>query len=90
MELVKRDGGYFHLFNGKRVKAYYPRRGYAVMIFYEESPIDIDFGEKVWVPSAMELRRLADLMDQSDSKTFDLLGHGWEGERPFHKLEEFV
>jgi len=41
-------------------------------------------------PSAEELRRLADLMNQSDSKTFELVGHGWEEERPNHKLEEFV
>lgn len=90
MELVKRENGFFHYMNGKRVKAMYPRRGYAVMIFYEESPIDSDFGEKCWVPSAEELRRLADLMNESDRLTFDLLGHGWDGTRPYHKLEEFV
>ena len=49
-----------------------------------------DFGEDVWVPSVEELRRFADLMNQSDSKTFELVGHGWEGERLYHKLEEFV
>jgi hypothetical protein len=90
MEVVKRDDGYFHYMNGKRVKAYYPKRGYAVMIVYEESPVDLDFGEKVWFPTAEELRRLADLMDESDKLTYELLGHGWEGKRPYHKLEEFV
>jgi hypothetical protein len=60
------------------------------MVFFENSLIDSDFGEKAWVPSAEELRRLVDLMDQSDSKTFELVSHGWEGERPYHKLEEFV
>jgi len=90
MEVVKREGGFFHYMNGKRVKAYYPRKGYVAIIFFEESPIDSDFGENAWVPTAAELRRLADLMDESDRLTFDLLGHGWDGERPYHKLEEFV
>jgi len=60
------------------------------MLFFEESPIDTNFGEKAWVQSEEELRRIADFMDQSNSKTFELVGHGWEGDRPYHKLEEFV
>jgi len=89
MDVILRKDGLFHT-NGKKVKAWYPKEGYVVMVFFENSAIDKDFEEDVWVPKAEELRRIADLMDRSDRKTFELLGHGWEGSRPFHMLEEFV
>jgi len=89
VELVLRDGGFFH-YRGQRIKAVYPKRGYAVMVFLEDSPIDLDFGCKVWVPKAAEVERILRLFDKSDRMTYELLGHGWEGERPFHMLEEFV
>ena len=60
------------------------------MVFFEQSTIDADFRENVWCPSAAELRRIADLMDKTDHLTFKMLGHGWEGKRPFHMLEEFI
>ena len=90
MELVRRENGFFHYMNGKQVKAYYPKRGYCVMVFFEDSPIDTDFNENVWCPSAKELRRVADMLDESDKLTYDMVGHGWGGERPYHRLEEFM
>jgi hypothetical protein len=90
MDIMKRENGFFHYMNGKRVKAYYPKRGYWVMIFFEDSPIDMDFCEKVWCPSADELRRVADMLDESDRKTFDILGHGWGSERTYMRLEELL
>jgi hypothetical protein len=90
MDLVKRQGGYFHKWNGEKVKAVYPKQGYCVMVFFEESLIDTDFKEFVWCPSAQELRRLADLLDESDKLTYDMLGHGWAGERPYMRLEELL
>jgi hypothetical protein len=33
---------------------------------------------------------MADLMDKTDDLTWELLGHGWEGIRPYHKLIEFM
>jgi hypothetical protein len=32
----------------------------------------------------------ADLMNQLNSKTFELVGQGLKGERSYHKLEEYV
>ena len=61
-----------------------------MFVFFEESPIDVDFAETVWCPSAEELRRLAALMDKTDDLTFKMLGHGWEGKRPYHRLEELI
>lgn len=87
--MVRREDGFFHT-DVKKVKAWYPQKGHVVMIFFENSQIDKDFEENVWVPKADELRRIADLMDESDRRTFKLLGHGWEGSRPFHMLEEFI
>jgi len=90
IDIIKRQGGFFHTdFNGK-VKAFKHGEGYGVFVFFEDSPIDSDFGELVWTPSAEELRRMADLMDKTDHLTFEMLGHGWEGKRPYHKLQEFM
>jgi len=61
-----------------------------IVHFREESPIDTDFGEQAWVPSAEELKRLSALMNQTDGLTFKMVGRGWDGVRPYHKLEEFV
>jgi len=90
VDIIRREGGFFHPENKKRIRAFKHGAGYGVFVFFEGSPIDSDFGELVWTPSAEELRRMADLMDKTDHLTFEMLGHGWEGVRPFHMLEEFV
>lgn len=90
MDVIRRKDGFFHKVNGVKVKAVYPKQGYVVMVVFENSPIDQDFEENIWVPSINDLKRIANLMDESDRLTFELLGHGWDGERPFHKLEEFI
>ena len=88
VDVIRREDGFFHT-EVKKVKAWYPGNGYVVMVFFENSPIDKDFEENVWVPKVDELSRIAYLMDKSDYKTFEMLGRGWDGIRPFHKLEEF-
>ena len=90
MDLVKREGGYFTGWNGKRIKAVKHGEGFGVGVYFERSPVDDDFGETVWFPSDEELWRILRLLHESDKKTFEMLGRGWEGERPYHKLEEFV
>ncbi len=87
--IVLRKEGFFH-WNGKLIKAVYPREGYAVMVFLESSRIDKDFEAYVWVPSAEELEEIRRKLDKSDDLTHRLLGHGWNGKRPFWKLEDFM
>ena len=91
VEIIKRDQGFFWLPNGSKVKAVYPRRGFAVMVFLEDSPIDLDFKAKVWVPRARELQRIKEALDKSDRLTHELLGRGWGyGDRPYLKVADFL
>ncbi len=89
VEIIRREDSYFHT-EIKKIKAHYQGNGYVVMIFFESSPIDNDFGENVWVPKAEELQQIANSLDKSDHMTYEMLGHGWDGDRPYHRLEEFV
>lgn len=87
--IVLRKDGFFH-FNGHKIKAVYPGEGYGVMVFLESSEIDKDFEAYVWVPSAEELDQIKRALDKSDDLTHELLGRGWNGPRPFWKLEDFM
>ena len=104
IDIVKRQGGYFHLPN-RKVKSVRRGDGYGVDVVFEASQLDCDIGglpeenltilnataqEFHFFITAKDLERIELLMDKSDRLTFDLVGHGWDGERPFHKLEEFV
>jgi len=90
IDIIKREDGFFHPENKPKIRAYKHGEGYGVMVFFEQSPIDSDFGEFVWCPSAAELKRIENMMHETDHMTFKMHGHGWEGVRPFHMLEEFV
>lgn len=87
--IVLRKDGFFHLQN-RKVKAVYPKDGYGVMIFLEPSPIDKDFEAYVWVPSMEDLEKIKAALDKSDDLTHELLGRGWNGARPFWKLQDFM
>jgi hypothetical protein len=90
IEVVLRKGGYFHR-NGDKIKAVYPREGYAVMVFLESSPIDVDFKEPVLVLSCEEFEEIGRKLKESDEKTWKLRGKGWtNGPRPFVKVHEFM
>ena len=104
IDLVRREGGYFHL-TDRKVKAVRKGDGYGVDVVFEASPLDCDLGnlpaetlsiltataqEFHFFITAKNLERIELLMDKSDRLTYDLIGHGWYGERPYHKLEEFV
>ena len=104
IDIVKREGGFFHL-PDRKVKAVRSGDGFGVDVVFEASQLDCDLGnlpketlsilngtaqEFHFFISAKDLERIECLMDKSDSLTFELVGHGWDGERPFHKLEEFV
>ena len=104
MDVVLRKDGYFHL-PDRKVKAVRSGDGYGVDVVFEASQLDCDLGglpnetltvlhgtaqEFHFFITAKDLKRIELLMDKSDRLTYDLIGHGWEGERPYHKLEEFV
>lgn len=89
IEIVLRKDGHFHL-KDRKVKAVRGGNGFGVMVFLEPSQIDKDFEERVWVPSALELKEIQQKLETSDEKTHELIGHGWGGERPFYKLEDFM
>jgi len=81
--IILRRDGVFHL-PDRNVKSVYPNAGYAVLVFLERSPIDEDFNTFVWVPSTEDLKKIKAALDESDSLTFALLGHGWSnGPRPY-------
>ena len=87
--VVLRKDGFFH-YNDRLIKALYPNEGYGVMVFLEPSLIDKDFEAYVWVPTVQELQHILEALDESDELTYELLGHGWNGRRPFWKLHDFM
>ena len=104
IDIVKREGAYFHLLD-RKVRAVRSGDGYGVDVVFETSQLDCDLGnlpketltvlnataqEFHFFITAKDVKRIELLMDKSDRLTYDLIGHGWEGERPYHKLEEFV
>ena len=104
IDIVKREGGYFHL-PDKKVRSIRKGDGYGVDVVFEASQLDVDLGgippetlavfnataqEFHFFITAKDLKRIEMLMEKSDILTYDLVGHGWDGERPFHKLEEFL
>lgn len=91
IELVLRKDGFFY-HNGEKIKAVYPREGYAVMLFLEPSQIDVDFGVPVVVLTCAQLEELQHKMKESDEKTWRLRGgKGWtNGPRPYTKLHEWI
>ena len=104
IDVVKREGGYFHL-PERKIKAVRKGDGFGVDVVFEASQLDCDLGglpqetlndftnsaqEFHFFITAKDLQRIELLMDKTDPLTFGLIGHGWDGERPFHKLEEFL
>lgn len=103
---IDRDGvKRFHFEDGTKVEAYKHGEGVGVDVMFRVSQIDVDCGLSEgqasnltrvtfhWFPSATELRQIADMLDQSQVKTFDLLGHGWKhGTRPYNgtEISQFV
>jgi hypothetical protein len=90
IDLMRREGGFFHKWNGEKVAAVKHGEGVGVAVFLEESQADRDFGEFVWFPTDEELWRIIKLLYRSDRETHKMLGHGWEGKRPYHMLEDFI
>ena len=104
IDTLKRQGGYFHL-PDRKVKTVRKGDGYGVDVVFEASQLDVDLGrlpseslavfnataqEFHFFITASQISRIEMLMDKSDRLTFDLIGRGWEGNRPYHRLEEFV
>ena len=103
MDIIKREGGYFHL-PDRKVKAVRSGDGYGVDVVFEASPLDCDLGnlpaetlsiltataqEFHFFITASQLNRIEILMDKADMLTHKLIGYGWGGERPYYKVEDF-
>ena len=104
IDIIRGEGGYFHL-PDRKVNAVRNGDGYGVDVVFEASPLDCDLGnlpketlsvlnvtaqEFHFFITSKELERIELLMDQSDRMTFDMIGKGWDGPRPYHRVEEFV
>lgn len=96
VEFTKRFDG-FHYFRDRKIQAVRVGNGFGALVTFEMSQIDHDFKEAlhsnevgVWVPSAEELEQIKQALDKSDRLTHDLLGRGWNGKRPYWKLEDFM
>ena len=63
IEIIKRENGFFWLSNGQKIRAIYPRNGYAVMCFLDHSQIDNDFEANVWIPSAKNLQDIKSALE---------------------------
>jgi len=101
--IVLRKDGFFHTgdaivyrnyrgFKGfpyRRVEAVRKGSGYGVALVLQPSQIDSDFGVPTLFLTAEHLKTLEEAFDKSDHLTHKLLGHGWNGPRPFWKLEDF-
>jgi hypothetical protein len=76
-----------------------------VDVVFEASQIDCDMGnlpqetltyfnataqEFHFFVTDSQLRRIEALMDKSDRLTYELLGHGWNGERPYFQVADFL
>ena len=90
--VVKTKG--FRGFAMDQVPAYYrkenPVDGYAVALILDPSPADVDFQVPILFLGEIELRIIKEALDRSDDLTHKLLGRGWNGSRPFYKVEDFI
>jgi len=102
--IVLRKDGFFHTgdaiiyrsydsFTGfpvKQVPAVRQFSGWGVAIVLRQSQVDADFGAQTLFLEEQHLRAIEEAFRKSDELTHDLLGHGWNGVRPFWKLEDFL
>jgi hypothetical protein len=92
--LVYRSYHGFTGFSTPSVPAYYrkdnPVDGYGVALILEPSPADQDFGAPILFLSEDEATAIDEAFDKSDDLTEKLLGRGWNGKRPCHKLHHFM
>lgn len=98
---VLRQEGYFH-YEDQKIKAYHRGDGYGVDMVLEVSPLDVDFGLSPELYDALEgvefhffisydeYEDIGHKLKESDELTYQLLGHGWNGKKPFWKLHDFM
>jgi hypothetical protein len=102
--IILRKDGFFHTgeaiihrsydnFTGfpyKKVPAVRQFSGWGVAVIVKPSQADIDFGEQIIFLEEQHRQAINEAFTKSDELTHDLLGHGWNGVRPFWKLEDFM
>ena len=63
----------------------------ATALWYSlNNPLSIKILESLFGVLQLRNLRIENMMHETDHMTFKMHGHGWEGVRPFHMLEEFV
>ena len=102
MDKVLRENGFFIYQKHNetiKVPAAHPGDGVGVVVVFEPSQLDRDFGtrffypqkaELYWFPHDCDLKRIQTMMDKSDKETFEMRGKGWNGPKPYHELQEFI
>jgi len=80
--LVRRENGVFH-FKGKKIPAVRQGNGWGVAVLLEPSQVDKDFGCPILFLSEDDRKTIETLFNRSDEMTFEMLGRGWGGRRPF-------
>ncbi|MBT0160748.1 hypothetical protein G4O51_12280 [Candidatus Bathyarchaeota archaeon A05DMB-2] len=102
--IILRKDGFFHTgeaiihrsydnftgFPHKQVPAVRRFNGWGVALVLRTSQVDADFGAQTLFLEEQHLRVIEEAFHKSDELTHDLLGHGWNGVRPFWKLEDFM
>ena len=102
--IIPRTQGIFHLdqteiyrsyrqfqgFQKTKVTAIRKGEGYGVALILEQSQVDADFGEKTVFLTEQQKKAIIEAFELSDKLTHELLGHGWNGERPYLKVEDFM
>jgi len=88
--IVHRSYDSFYCFPYKKVPAVRQYRGWGVALVLRSSQVDADFGAQTLFLEEQHLRVIEEAFRKSDELTHELLGHGWNGVRPFWKLEDFI
>jgi len=102
--IILRKNGFFHTGDAITYRSYdrfkgFPYRfvpavrkgnGWGVALVLKTSQVDTDFGISTLFLTDGHLKAVEEAFKKSDELTHELLGHGWNGQRPFWKVEDFM
>ena len=97
--LIRRQGGKF-FFRGQEIPAVHEGDGWGVALLLVPSQVDLDFkldGEYILFLKEDDRVKIEEMFDRSDDLTYEMLGRGWRGRRPYKgrrkqegRLEEYM